>query len=59
MSACDREDPRKLYGQALRNFAHARGIARSEMTDWTDEKVREQAKIVAYRQYGYAHFAEA
>jgi hypothetical protein len=52
MSAVDREDPRKLYGQALRDFAHARGAAsRSDMKAWSDEKVREQVLMKIRRQY--------
>jgi hypothetical protein len=52
MSAADREDPRKLHGQALRDFAHARGAAsRSDMEAWSDEKVREQVLMKIRRQY--------
>lgn len=52
MSAADREDPRKLYGQALRDFAHARGAASwSDMQAWSDEKVREQVLMKIRRQY--------
>lgn len=52
MSAADREDPRKLYGQALRDFAHGRGAAsRSDMEAWSDEKVREQVLMKIRRQY--------
>lgn len=52
MSENDRNDPRKLWGQALRDFAHRRGAAsRSAMEGWSDEKLREQVEMVVYRQY--------
>lgn len=47
----DRENPAKLSGQALRDLAHRRGIARSESARMTDEKLREQLKYATYRQY--------
>ena len=46
-----REDPRFLWGEALRDFAWRRGLSRSSMEDWDDEKVREQVLMIVRRQY--------
>jgi hypothetical protein len=46
-----REDPRFLWGDALRDFAWRRGLSRSSMEDWDDEKVREQVLMIVRRQY--------
>jgi hypothetical protein len=51
LSTYDRSNPEKLWGEALRHFAWQRGIARSEMADWPDEKVRQQVSILIRRQY--------
>lgn len=51
LSSYDQANPEKLYGETLRHFAWQRGISRSEMTDWSDEKVRQQVNILIRRQY--------
>ena len=51
MSAADRENPEKLTGEALRVFAHRRGIARSEADTMSDDKLRLQLRYITYRQY--------
>ncbi len=51
LSAADRENPGKLSGPALRDLAHRRGIARSELAKMGDEKIRAQLRYVTYRQY--------
>lgn len=51
MSAADRENPDKLTGEALRDLAHRRGIARSESARMTDEKLRMQLRYIVHRQY--------
>lgn len=53
LAAHERENPEKLWGSALRDFAWKRGISRSEMTEWTDEKVRQQVKLIIHRQYDH------
>jgi hypothetical protein len=47
----ERNDARCLRGVRLRDLAHARGISRSEMTEWDDDKVRGQLKMLLSRQY--------
>lgn len=51
LSAGDRENPDKLWGQVLRDFAHRMGIAKSMMSGWTDAKVRDQIRIYLRRRY--------
>jgi hypothetical protein len=51
LTAGQREDPRYLHGDVLRKFAHERGIARSEMQEWDDDKVRRQVSLIVHRQY--------
>lgn len=51
LSAADRENPEKLSGEPLRKLAHNRGIARSELENLTDEKIREQLRYRVHRQY--------
>ena len=51
LSSADRENPEKLSGDALRAHAHRRGMARSELTRLSDEKIREQLRYLTYRQY--------
>lgn len=46
-----RENPEKLGGDALRALAHKRGLAKSDIEKMTDEKIREQLKYLAFRQY--------
>lgn len=51
LSASDRENPDKLTGEALRAFAHRRGIARSEAERMDDAKLRMQLRYITNRQY--------
>lgn len=51
LTSNERNDPRVLRGVRLRDLAHARGISRSEMTEWDDAKVRDQLKMLLARQY--------
>lgn len=51
LSAADRENPEKLSGQALRDLAHRRGLARSVMTTMPDEKIRMELRYITHRQY--------
>lgn len=51
VSAADRENPEKLNGEALRVFAHRRGLARSAVDAMDDAKIRRELRILAYRQY--------
>lgn len=44
-----REHPDKLTGDALRALAHRHGMAKSELTAMSDEKIRDQLKYLAYR----------
>lgn len=57
LSAADRENPAKLTGQALRDLAHRRGIARSEAEGMSDEKLRMQLRYITQRQYADAEEA--
>lgn len=51
LSAADRENPGKLAGEALRELAHRRGVARSESAAMSDEKLRMQLHYITNRQY--------
>lgn len=51
LSPADRENPGKLSGEALRELAHRRGLAKSSLADMTDEKIREQLRYIVQRQY--------
>lgn len=44
-----RENPNKLSGEKLREFAHKNGLARSVLETMSDEKIRQQLQFVAYR----------
>jgi hypothetical protein len=46
-----RENPDLLTGEALRNLAHQRGLAKSQLAAMSDEKIREQLRYVVHRQY--------
>lgn len=46
-----RENPAMLSGEALRDLAHQRGLARSELAAMSDDKIREQLRYATYRQY--------
>jgi hypothetical protein len=54
LSAQDRENPQKLTGEALRQLAHRRGLARSQLVTMSDEKIREQLRYITYNQYEQA-----
>jgi hypothetical protein len=49
MPAHHREHPDKLSGQALKDLAHRKGMARSELANMPDEKIRIQLKYIDYR----------
>lgn len=51
LSANDRENPDKLTGDALRQHAHRRGIARSASAAMSDDKLRMELRYITYRQY--------
>ena len=51
LSAADRENPDKLTGEPLRKLAHSRGMAKSDLERMSDEKIREQMRYIAHRQY--------
>lgn len=51
LSAADRENPEKLSGSALRELAHKRGLARSDVATMDDVKIRTQLRYLTYRQY--------
>lgn len=51
LSAADRENPEKLSGSALRDLAHKRGLARSEVERMDDDKIRIQLRYLTHRQY--------
>ena len=51
LSAADRENPDKLSGEPLRQLAHRRGIARSELERMDDAKIRVQLRYLTHRQY--------
>ncbi len=50
--AVDLENPEKLTGQALRDLAHRRGLARSAIADMPDAKIRMELLYITNRQYG-------
>jgi hypothetical protein len=47
--AYHREHPDKLTGQALRDLAHRKGMAKSELTSMSDDKIRLQIRYIDYR----------
>ena len=47
-----RDNPAALAGEALRLFANERGLARSEVDNMPDEKVREQLRYQVSAAYG-------
>ena len=49
--ATDRDFPNRLSGDALRELAHQRGLARSSLDGMTDTKIREQLRYILQRQY--------
>ena len=49
--ATDRDFPNRLSGDALRELAHQRGLARSSLDNMTDTKIREQLRYILQRQY--------
>jgi len=51
MLATDRDFPNRLSGDALRELAHQRGLARSSLDSMTDTKIREQLRYILQRQY--------
>lgn len=51
LSHADRSNPDKLQGAHLRDLGHRLGLSRSEMGRMSDDKVREQLRYIAYRQY--------
>ena len=51
LSAADRENPEKLSGSDLRELAHRRGLARSDIERMDDDKIRTQLRYVTHRQY--------
>lgn len=51
LSAADLENPEKLSGSALRDLAHKRGLARSEVERMDDDKIRIQLRYLTHRQY--------
>lgn len=51
LSAADRENPAKLSGDALRELAHKRGLAKSDLPSMSDDKIREQLRYMTHRQY--------
>ena len=51
MRATERDFPNRLSGDALRELAHQRGLARSSLVSMTDTKIREQLRYILQRQY--------
>ena len=49
--ATDRDFPNRLSGDALRELAHQRGLARSSLDSMSDTKIREQLRYILQRQY--------
>ena len=49
--ATDRDFPNRLSGDALRELAHQRGLAKSSLDSMTDTKIREQLRYILQRQY--------
>lgn len=52
LSAADRENPEKLSGQALKDLAHRRGMAKSILATMPDDKIRMELRYIVNRQYG-------
>lgn len=46
LSAAERNNPANLNGQALREFAHKKGMPRSTVADMPDFKIREQLRYI-------------
>ena len=51
LRVADRDFPNRLSGDALRELAHQRGLARSSLDSMTDTKIREQLRYILQRQY--------
>jgi len=51
LRAADRDFPNRLSGEALRELAHQRGLARSSLSGMSDAKIREQLRYILQRQY--------
>ena len=51
MRATERDFPNRLSGDALRELAHQRGLAKSSLDSMTDTKIREQLRYILQRQY--------
>lgn len=51
LSASDRINPAKLTGEDLRHLAYQSGMARSSMTNMSDDKIREQLRYIAQNNY--------
>ena len=51
LSAADRENPERLSGSDLRELAHRRGLARSDVERMDDDKIRTQLRYLTFRQY--------
>lgn len=51
LSHADRNNPEKLHGTHLREFAHRQGLSWSEIGRCSDHKIREQLRYIAYRRY--------
>lgn len=51
LPAAYRENPAKLGGEALRRLGNRMGMAHSQMAEMSDEKLREQLKMITRRQY--------
>lgn len=49
-----RDNPEALAGDALRELAHERGMARSELATMNDDKVREQLRYLVSASYSEA-----
>ena len=49
LPAHHREHPDKLVGDELRALAHRHGMAKSELAEMTEDKIRDQLKYLAYR----------
>ena len=54
LSAADRENPNKIAGAMLREFAARSGIARSSMAAMSDEKIRRELHLIINRRYAEA-----
>jgi len=51
LRAADRDFPNRLSGEALRELAYRRGLARSSLSGMSDAKIREQLRYILQRQY--------